>query len=194
MPDCGMPSSVIRRWPGNNGVSDRRSEQQLFHVEPLSPKHDRAGFVCGNDRIDKYFRETVTQDAKRRLANCFVVVETATGKLAGFYTLTSSSMLLNQIPEDLRKKLPGRVPIGVALIGWLGRHVDFTGKGVGEKLLVDAIRTVAGASVASHAIIVDAIDEKAIEFYHGYGFVSLGVETSGRMYLPVATALKALEG
>lgn len=54
-----------------------------FRMELLSSSHDRTSFRCGNDSIDRYFRETVTQDIKRRLAFCFVAVETATGKLAG---------------------------------------------------------------------------------------------------------------
>jgi ribosomal protein S18 acetylase RimI-like enzyme len=165
----------------------------FFHVELLAA-HDRSTFRCGNDRIDRYFQQTVTQDIKRRLANCFVTIETNTGRLAGFYTLTSNSIPITEIPQDLRKKLPHSLPIGVALIGWLGRHVDFKGQRVGEKLLLDAIRTIAHSPIASHAIIVDAIDDKAADFYRGYGFVDLAAGRAGRMYIPVATALKAIEG
>ncbi|MFK4507065.1 GNAT family N-acetyltransferase [Bradyrhizobium daqingense] len=169
------------------GADDR------FHIERLAA-HDRSGFCCGNDQIDRYFRQTVTQDVKRRLATCFVAVETETDKLAGFYTLTSHSIPLSEIPVDLRKKLPHSLPIGVALIGWLGRNLDFKGQEIGEKLLLDAIRTVADGPVAAHAIIVDAIDDKAADFYRGYGFVNLAADRSDRMYLPVATALKAIKG
>jgi hypothetical protein len=48
--------------------------------------------------------------------------------------------------------------------------------------------------MASHDIIVDAIGDDAIEFYAGYGFVRLSADAPGRMYLPVATALKAIKG
>ena len=68
-------------------------------TEALSPSHDRASFRCGNDRIDRYSHETVTQDIKRRLAGCLVAVEHATGKLAGFYTLSPSTVLLNVFPN-----------------------------------------------------------------------------------------------
>jgi ribosomal protein S18 acetylase RimI-like enzyme len=164
-----------------------------FHIEALS-SHDRSAFCCGNDRIDKYFGEVVTQDIKRGFAKCFVAVETETGKLAGFYTLASSSIPLTEIPNDPSKKLPRYPTVPAVLIGWLGRHVDFKGRDLGEKLLLDAIRTIATAPIASHAIIVDAIDDKAVEFYRGYGFVSLTANNTNRMYLPVATALKAMEG
>jgi ribosomal protein S18 acetylase RimI-like enzyme len=106
----------------------------------------------------------------------------------------SSSIPISEIPDDLKKKLPNHLPVGVALIGWLGRHIDFKGQGLGEILLIDAIRTIASAPTASHAIIVDAIDDSAMEFYRGYGFVSLSPDKPHRMYIPVATALKAIAG
>lgn len=164
-----------------------------FHVEALSSTHDRSAFCCGNDSIDRYFRQTATQDIKRRLAHCFVVVETATGKLAGFYTLTSSSIPLDEIPDVLRNKLPRSLPVGVALIGWLGRDIAFKGQKIGEKLLMDAIRTIASSPIAAHAIIVDAIDDEAAKFYRRFGFVNLVAGRENRMYIPVATALKAIE-
>ena len=163
-----------------------------FHIEALLSSHGRATFRCGNDRIDKYFRETVMQDVKRGYAKGFVAIETDTGKLAGFYALASSSIPLTEVPDDLKKKLPRYPTVPVVLIGWLGRHVDFKGRGLGDVLLFDAIKTIATAPIASHAIIVDAIDDDAAEFYHGYGFVNLAADSTSRMYLPVATALKVI--
>jgi ribosomal protein S18 acetylase RimI-like enzyme len=82
--------------------------------------------------------------------------------------------------------------VPAVLIGWLGRHVDFKSRDLGEKLLLDAIRTIAAAPIAAHAIIVDAIDDDAAKFYRGYGFANLAADRTNRMYLPVATALKAI--
>jgi ribosomal protein S18 acetylase RimI-like enzyme len=161
-------------------------------MEELS-SHDRSAFCCGNDHIDKYFRETVTQDIKRRYATCTVAVERQSNRLAGFYTLTANGTPLTEIPDDLKKKMPRYPSVPVVLIGWLGRHVDFRGYHLGEVLLFDAIKTIATARVPFHAIIVDAIDDKAIKFYSSYGFVSLAVDGTNRMYLPVATALKAIK-
>jgi plasmid stabilization system protein ParE len=36
-----------------------------FFSEALA-KHERAAFLSGNDRVDLYFRETVSQDVKRK--------------------------------------------------------------------------------------------------------------------------------
>jgi hypothetical protein len=48
-------------------------------------KHDRAGFASGNERIDSYFRQTVSQDIKRGYAACYVLIEKASERIAVFY-------------------------------------------------------------------------------------------------------------
>jgi ribosomal protein S18 acetylase RimI-like enzyme len=164
----------------------------LFRIELLSLAHDRSSFTCGNERIDKYFREAVSQDVKRRYATCFVAMEMKTGRVAGFYTLSSNNVALTDVPAALAKKLPRYPGVPAALIGWMGRHVEFRGSGLGEALLFDAIRTVAAAPIGSHAIFVNAIDEKAVAFYRSYGFISL-IDKPSTMYIPVATALELIE-
>lgn len=163
-----------------------------FAAEPLSKAHDRSDFACGNDRIDSYFRETVSQDMKRRYASCFVAVEMATGRVAGFYTLSSNNVPLNQVPEPLAKKLPRYPTIPAVLIGWLGRHKEYAGLGLGEALLFDAIKTVATAPIGVHAIFADAIDDDAASFYRAFGFTPL-IERPRTLYLPVKSALTLLE-
>jgi ribosomal protein S18 acetylase RimI-like enzyme len=155
---------------------------------------DRSSFSCGNERIDKYFRDAVGQDIKRDYVKCFIAVEVETDRLAGFYTLSANGIPLTEIPDDLKMKMPRYPTVPVGLIGWLGRHVDFKGIGLGEALLFDAIkRTVNNTTIGLHAIIVDAIDDDALKFYAEYGFVSLAADQPTRMYLPVATARKVVE-
>lgn len=162
-----------------------------FVIEPLTKTHKRSDFTCGNDRIDHYFRETVSQDFRRKYATCFVAREATTARVAGFYTLSSSNVPLNEVPEPLAKKLPRYPSVPAVLIGWLGRHSDYAGIGLGEALLFDAIKTVATAPVGAHAIFADAIDGKAVSFYAAFGFVPL-VTRPRTLYLPVATALSQL--
>jgi hypothetical protein len=49
-----------------------------FRLEALSEIHNRAMFQCGVESLDRYFREQVTQDVRRRISNCFVAVDRAT--------------------------------------------------------------------------------------------------------------------
>lgn len=162
-----------------------------FAIEPLDRKHKRGDFHCGNARIDAYFRKVVSQDVKRKYATCFVAREITTNRVAGFYTLSSSTVPLDEIPEPLARKLPRYPSVPAVLIGWLGRHSDYAGQGLGEALLFDAIRTVATAPIGAHAIFADAIDNKAASYYAAFGFVPLA-ERPRTLYLPVATALRLL--
>ncbi|MCO5174934.1 MAG: GNAT family N-acetyltransferase [Trueperaceae bacterium] len=162
-----------------------------FAIEPLSGEHERTGFSCGNARIDAYFHEVVSQDVKRNYAKCFVAVEGSTGRLAGFYTLSSSNVPLTDVPTVLAKRLPRYPSVPAVLIGWLGRHIDYAGQGLGEALLFDALRTVVTSSIGAHAVFAHAIDDRAASFYASFGFVPL-IARPLTLYLPVATAMRLL--
>src|SRR5581483_660270 len=153
--------------------------------------HKRADFTCGNDRIDAYFRETVAQDVKRNYATCFVAREIATDRVAGFYTLSSSNVPLNEVPAPLAKKLPRYPTVPAVLIGWLGRHSDYAGQGLGEALLFCAINVVETAPIRETAAFADVIDDRPAAVYAAYGFTPL-VRRTRTLYLPVATALSLL--
>jgi len=133
----------------------------------------------------------VSQDVKRKYATCFVARDIATDRVAGFYTLSSSNVPLNEVPEPLANKLPRYPSVPAVLIGWLGRHSDYAGQGLGEALLFDSIKSVATSSIGAHAIFADAIDDKAALFYAAFGFVPL-IERPRTLYLPVTTALSLL--
>ena len=162
-----------------------------FAIEPLANAHNRSNFTSGNNRIDVYFREIVTQDVRRKYATCLVAREIATDRVAGFYTLSSSNVPLTEVPEALTKRLPRYPSVPAVLIGCLGRQQDFAGQGLGETLLFDAIKTVATAPIGAHAIFADAIDDQAAAFYEAFGFIPL-ILRPRTLYLPVATALRLL--
>lgn len=164
-----------------------------FAIETLTKAHQRKTFSCGNERIDRYFREAVTQDIKRRYATCFVARDLETDGIAGFYTLSSSNVPLLSVPETLAKRLPRYPTVPAVLIGWLGRDQTYAGLGLGEALLFDAIKTVAEAPIGAHAIFADAIDGKAAAFYAAFGFAALS-DRPNTLYLPVATAERLLSG
>lgn len=158
-----------------------------FAIEPLSRAHDRSGFTCGNERIDRFFRAEVSQDVKRHYATCFVARDMTAGTIAGFYTLSSSNVPLVDIPEDMAARLPRYPTVPAVMIGWLARHSDCRGQGVGELLVVDALRTVVRAPIGAHAVFADAIDDAAVAFYRSFGFTPL-IARPRTLYLPVAAA------
>ncbi len=157
-----------------------------FYSEALG-KHDRADFVSGNDRIDAYFRQTVSQDLKRGYAACYVLVEKTSAKIAGFYTLSSYAIPLTELAEPVAQKLPRYPSVPAVLIGWLGRDVAFRGQQVGSLLLADAIARLAASPVGVHAVCADAIDEAAASFYEAHQFQRFASRPQS-LYLPMKTA------
>lgn len=122
----------------------------------------------------------------------FVAVSPDLGVL-GFYSLSSLSLSLESLPEDVARRLPRYGAIPAALIGRLARDERARGQGIGELLLADAIQRILGAgrSLAVFAIVVDAKDERAAGFYQGFGFQPFPLQPK-RLFLLTATAEAAL--
>jgi predicted GNAT family N-acyltransferase len=110
--------------------------------------------------------------------------------LAGFYTLTQDNIAAEDLPLELIRQLnlPRYKRIGASLLGRLARDLACRGKGVGELLLVDALKRslVMSRQIASAAVIVDAKGEKAHKFYQDFGFIPFP-ESPKRLFLPMAT-------
>jgi len=72
---------------------------------------------------------------------------------------------------------------------------DYRGKGLGEKLLMDALYRSLKLSeqVASTGVVVDAKDEAARAFYRKYGFIELP-KIDKRLFLPMGTIEKLFAG
>lgn len=163
-------------------------------IEPLGVEHKklRTAFSCGAEPLDRYLKEQASQDAKKRAAAPYVLLS-ADNRIAGYYTLSSDNIRLDDIPPDLVKQLnlPRYPFIGATLIGRLARDVAFRGQGVGELLLVDALKRSLemSKSIASAAVVVDAKDEKAHRFYSEFGFIAFP-ETVNRLFLPMQTIEK----
>ncbi|MFZ1106325.1 MAG: GNAT family N-acetyltransferase [Hyphomicrobiaceae bacterium] len=166
------------------------SRAPLFTIEALASADDRSAFACGVSALDRYFREQVTQDVRRRVGNCFVAVEAATSAIAGFYTLAATSLLLTSIPDDQARRLPRYPSVPAALLARLAVATSFQGNKLGGILLADAIDRVARGDLGAFALVVDAKDANARRFYEHHGFVAIKDEPM-RLLLPIATALKA---
>ena len=164
-----------------------------YESEPLGPHHDRAAFSCGDDALDRYLRQQAGQDARRRLAAPFVLIERATGRIAGYYTLSAANIQSVERPDDMVRRLPRYRTYPAVLIGRLAVDAHFQGQRIGELLLLDTLRRSLAASqqIAAMAVIVDAKNDAARAFYERYGFRRLA-DQPYRLYLPMATAAELL--
>ena len=76
-----------------------------FYVEPLGKNHDRSAFSSGSPALDAYFRTQARQDAEKNAAATFVLLDTRTKTITGFYSLSSTAIPLDKIPPEIAKKL-----------------------------------------------------------------------------------------
>ena len=159
----------------------------MFRFEPLGSQHDRAAFSCGSVPLDDYLKTRARQDVRRLAAAVFVMVpDAAPTVVAGYYTLSATSVALENVPEEFARKLP-RYPFAPAtLLGRLARDVRFPR--TGKLLLADALKRAYRQSgeIAAATVIVDAKDERAREFYGSCGFRSL-LASANRLFLPMQT-------
>ena len=161
----------------------------LYKIEPLGHKHDRQGFSSGVNSLDRYFKLQAGQDARNKVAVTFVLLKD--NQIAGYYSLSNTSIPLAEFPEALRKKLPKYSVIPATLIGRLARDERFKSKGIGEILLMDALNRslLLSQQIASFAVIVDAENQNAQQFYLKYKFIPFA-DKQNRLYLPLVSIEK----
>lgn len=163
-----------------------------FRIEALSGDHGRAPFVSGSEPLDRYFQTQASQDSKRRIATCFVAVSGG-GQVAGYYTLTGTSVALSAFAPEIVNKLPRYPVVPAVLLGRLAVNRSYQGQGLGGVLLADALKRTSRAEFGVFAMVVDAKDDAAQRFYEHHGFTRIPGETR-RLYLPISAALRRLAG
>lgn len=160
-----------------------------FRLASLDLAHERTAFNSGSEPLDRYFREQVSQDIRRRIAACFVALADGQ-RIAGYYTLASASLLLADLPASTGKKLPRYPTVPAVRMGRLAVDQKFNGQGLGGALLADALDRASRSEIAAYALVVDAIGETAAAFYRHHGFIALP-SSPLTLFLPLATALAA---
>ena len=162
-------------------------DRQLV-IEPLNRDHNRETFNCGNDTLSNYLKQQATQDINRHVSRIFIARSPRNKTtILGYYTLSTLSIDLSDLPEKVARKLP-KHPMPAALIGRLAVELSMQGHGFGQMLLANALkRTLAVAEeIGIYAVVVDAINKEAACFYTQYGFTHLAKD-SRRLFLQLKT-------
>ncbi len=160
-----------------------------LRIVPLGELHDRAGFTCGVESLDRYLKSQAGQDVRRKANAVFVLgLEAEPARVLGYYTLCAMAISQGEVPEAARKHVPRYPLVSCTLIGRLAIAKDKQGKRLGSILLADALlRAFESAStVGSSMVVVDALDEAAAGFYAAHGFVRL--PDSLRLVMPMRQA------
>jgi GNAT superfamily N-acetyltransferase len=170
------------------------SSDPAYRIEPLTPFHDHRAFSSGSTELDHYLHHQAGQDARRKVAACFVMVD-ADGSILGYYTLSAYSIRLDALPKAVAKRLPRYPLVPTTLLGRLAIRSACQGRKLGTYLLMDAIHrswrnTV---EIASAGVVVDALDEAARTFYIHHEFIPIE-DVPNRLFLAMLTIDRAFKG
>ena len=157
----------------------------MFTIGRLSSHHDRRDFDCGVEVLNSYLQRYSSQHERIGIARTYVAIREDDPRVLGYYTLSSSTVRCDIVPQNLP-----RHPVPVALIGRLAVDITARGERLGEELLIHAFRSAQRAAeiIGIYAVVVDALDESAKRFYLRYGFAEL-TDDHLHLYLP----MKAIE-
>jgi predicted N-acetyltransferase YhbS len=191
-----LPSGLSKLSDSKSRIYDSRqpasmSDSAKYRIEQLNPKkHRRDDFTCESPALTEFLHKRARKEMDARASACFVLVEDRDpGRVVGYYTLSQLSVTVQKLPESVSRKLPRYPELGATLIGRLARDVEWCGKGIGELLLIDALRRSVRVSAEAGAVVVmtDPKDEKARKFYEEFGFLPLD-ET--RLFIPMKEVIQ----
>ncbi len=168
----------------------------MIRIEPLASGHDRASFGCGEESLDVFLHRFARQNMARGVGVTYVAVEEeAPARILGYYTLSSSAIARQDVPDSAETARLPRYPVPAALIGRLAVETGAQGRGLGLLLMLDALARVVRISgeMGIHAVEVVALHERARAFYERLGFVSLQDDPL-HLFLPLSIARGLLPG
>jgi GNAT superfamily N-acetyltransferase len=159
-------------------------------VERLGRDHDRTHFDCGVAALNDWLQKLASQHERRDLSRTYIAVTPSDNRVLGYYAISNHRVTFAALPQDQVRGLP-RIDVPVVLMGRLAVDRSAQGQGLGEFLLVDALRRAnrIAEQIGIRAVEVDAIGGAAQAFYRKYGFISL-LDDERHMYLPMSVIRK----
>jgi len=161
-------------------------------IERLDRTHARDMFDCGDPTLNDWLIRRAGQFDRKDLARTYVAIPTDSKVVVGYYALSNHWVSFDALPQEQAKGLP-RINIPVVLLGRLAADVTCRGQGLGQLLLVDALRRtqLVAEHVGVRGIEVHAIDDAAKTYYLKFGFQPL-LDQSNHLYLPMAVIRRLL--
>jgi GNAT superfamily N-acetyltransferase len=147
-------------------------------TESLGRHHDRSVFSSGVEPLDRYLKTQANQDARRHVAAPFVSTDIGMRNVIGYYTLSTTGVDLETLPQTEIRKLPRYPIVPSVLLGRLAIDERYRGKKLGRFLLLDAMNRSLRIEIAWLLFVVEAKDRAACEFYERYGLTPFDDRTN----------------
>ena len=137
---------------------------------PINDRHDLSAFTCGKPSLDNWLKQRALSNQQKGFTAVMVVHDA--GRVIGYYGLAPTAVMPTAMPRSIRTGQPPD-PIPCLLLGQLATDTHWSGKGIGTGLLKHTLeRSVeAAALVGGRALVVNAVDEEAADFWRRRGFL-----------------------
>jgi len=145
------------------------SAESLFGPEPLGPDYQVDQFDCGVHSLNDYLVRRAFSDQRADRSRTYAV---SRGKrIVGYFSI-AASRIEPQDASERTAKGQGAQSIPAVLLGRLAVDITEQGHGLGEALLVEALRKASAAAdtIGARVVLVDVLNEAAKPFYVKYGF------------------------
>lgn len=142
-------------------------------IEVLQAHHQKKSFNCGQDDLNKFIKQYASQHQKSGTSKTYVAIDGDT-RVIGFYCLSSTSIGFDVVDAALTKRLP-RYPLPCVVVGRFAVDQTVQRQGIGKVLLAHALKQVSKVAqiIGVNFVVIHAKDQKAMEFYQRFGFISL---------------------
>ena len=164
-----------------------------WHEEPISKKHDREAFDCGEEALNEFLRRHARRSHDLGGAKTFLAIDDGDKKkILGFYSLSPGSVEYARTPEIAKRGLARHDVPGFRLAR-LAVDRNVQGQGIGGQLLLAAGRRClrAASEVGGVVLLIDAKNDRVARWYTSYGAAPL-LDTPLSLVLPLATIEAAL--
>jgi GNAT superfamily N-acetyltransferase len=134
----------------------------------LTDQHDTLRFTCGDEVLDGWLRHRAAE--QREVTSTFVVAEGA--RVVGYYNLSRGAVQRAHAPRWRARRTPVD-PVPALVVGRLAVDLNFRGRGVGARLLRDALMRAATVyrTIEIPLLVAHAVDDDQKAFYRAFGFV-----------------------
>lgn len=159
-------------------------------LEPLGDDHDLESFRCGRPDLDEWLSRHA-RHATRQGTRTYVLVEEAARTVSGYFSVAPHLLERSEAPRRMGRGAPSRIP--AILLAKLAVDERWQHEGLGAELLVHALTTIVAAArtAGGRVVLVDAIDDRAAQFYRAHDFQPLPTRPD-RLVMKLSTAAGAL--
>jgi ribosomal protein S18 acetylase RimI-like enzyme len=137
---------------------------------PLTREHKLSQFECSKAPLTDWLKKYALQSQASGHTKTMVITGEK-NEVIGYYSYSVVSVEHEETTPGRVKKGLARYSIPIFLIARLAIDINHQGKGLGGRLVRHALKRAAAAAerdIPIRAIVVDAIDEEAKEFYRGF--------------------------